>query len=343
MRILVIKMSAIGDVILATSLIPALKKKYPDSHLAWFAEPRVVELLEGNPLLDEIIVWNRKEWTRLFKSLRWIQLSREIFDLRKKLKNARFDLVLDAQCLLKSSFWAWVSGAPRRVGFKSKERSQIFMTESFTRDYEYEMISAESRQLANHIGISSNSMPMSIHPSDRVRKEAREKIEKNKIIGKYAVICPFTTRPQKHWLENYWQELVPELIAKHRLSLLIMGGPDNTEAANRFETFTDKMVSLAGQTSLIEGAAIIEGAEFLIGVDTGMTHLGSAMKTPTVGIWGSTRPYLKGETAQTVILYDHLECSPCHRRPTCNGAFTCMQEITPKRILDAVDQALETS
>ncbi len=341
MRILIIKMSAIGDVILATSLIPALKKQYPDSQLAWLAEPRVVELLENNPQLDEVIIWDRSEWNRLFKSFRWIRLIQSMLAFRKRLRNPKFDLVLDAQCLLKSSFWAWVSGAKRRVGFKSKERSQIFMTESFERDYEYEMISAESRQLVAHIGIPSEHMPMSICPTEETRKQAKAKLREEEIDGKFAVISPFTTRPQKHWFEEHWQELLPKLISKYQLKILILGGPDNVELAKRFEMI-DKtnVVSLAGRTSLIEGACIIEMAEFLVGVDTGMTHLGSAMNTPTVAIWGSTRPYLKGETEKTLILYDNLECSPCHRRPTCNGAFTCMKQITAKRVLDAVSKVL---
>ena len=80
-------------------------------------------------------------------------------------------------------------------------------------------------------------------------------------------------------------------------------------------------------------AALIESARLLVGVDTGLTHMGTAFEIPTVAIFGSTCPYLKTDSPRTAILYKNLECSPCRRHPTCGGAYTCMRLVTVNEVM----------
>jgi heptosyltransferase-1 len=103
------------------------------------------------------------------------------------------------------------------------------------------------------------------------------------------------------------------------------------------------LVSLAGRTSLVQCAAIIDKAELLVGVDTGLTHLGIAMRTPTLALFGSTRPYLDTGFARAKVLYAALPCSPCKRRPTCDGRFDCMRQHTVDNILAETTTLLETN
>ena len=95
------------------------------------------------------------------------------------------------------------------------------------------------------------------------------------------------------------------------------------------------MVSLAGRTSLIQVAAVMQQAALVVGVDTGLTHLGIALRRPTLALFGSTRPYLDPDFEQARVLYEPMACSPCRRRPTCGGEFTCMRAHTPERVLEA--------
>jgi heptosyltransferase-1 len=102
-------------------------------------------------------------------------------------------------------------------------------------------------------------------------------------------------------------------------------------------------INLVGETSLTECAAIIDQARLLVGVDTGLTHLGLAMNTPTLALFGSTAPYLDTTRENSRVLYVHHECSPCHRRPTCGGEFTCMQAHTVESVLESVFRIIPAS
>jgi heptosyltransferase-1 len=111
---------------------------------------------------------------------------------------------------------------------------------------------------------------------------------------------------------------------------VVLGGPADSEHGSAIAAGAPAgaAASLAGRTSLREAAAVIRGARLLVGVDTGLTHLGFAMGTPTLALFGSTRPYLDPGVPRGRVLYQAMDCSPCRRHPTCNGAFTCMQRHT---------------
>jgi heptosyltransferase-1 len=99
-------------------------------------------------------------------------------------------------------------------------------------------------------------------------------------------------------------------------------------------------LDLTGCTGLGEAAALIAGADLVIGVDTGLAHMGIAFGRPSVLLFGATRPYLDTTRANARVLYQALDCSPCKRRPTCDGAFTCMRRIEVDAVVDAASALL---
>ena len=131
-----------------------------------------------------------------------------------------------------------------------------------------------------------------------------------------------------------WQALAPQLIAATGLTPVILGGPADGEAAARIAAADPRIVNLAGQTRLPEAVAAIAHAALLIGVDTGLTHMGTALARPTVAIFGSTCPYQNTGRPTGSVIWLGLECSPCRRRPTCGGKFTCLRDITPAMVLE---------
>jgi len=147
------------------------------------------------------------------------------------------------------------------------------------------------------------------------------------------VLAPFTTRPQKHWFEERWADLGKRLLG-FGLQPVVLGGPSDKAAAARLCSQEPGLLNLVGHLKLDESAALVADAKLLIGVDTGLTHMGSALHVPTLALFGSTAPYLQGPTANTHVMYDALRCSPCHRHPTCDGAFTCMKQLTTQRVFD---------
>lgn len=327
-RILLVRLSAIGDVVVTTGLIPALRALYPQAHITWLVEPMSAALLSANPRLDEVIVWPRAEWTRLWRERRLRELLGAVQAFRQRLKARRFDLALDAQGLLKSALWCWISGAPRRISVLARERSDWLMTETVQprADDDRRLIGWEYRALIERLGGRPECFRLDLAVGEAARAAARAHLTEQGVpaAAKLAVLCPFTTRPQKHWFEDRWARLANALRADGYTPVML-GGPADREAAARIAAASPGLLDLVGRLPLDQSVAVIAEGRLLVGVDTGLTHMGSALRIPTVALFGSTRPYLETGSATTRVLYEALPCSPCHRHPTCDGRFDCMR------------------
>ncbi len=348
-RILIIRLSAIGDVIFASGILPALRARYPDAHIAWLVEPMAAGLLAENDMLDEVIVWPKNDWKQLWRRRRFADLWRALCAFRRRLREAHFDSVIDLHGILKSGFLAWLSGSPRRIGLGRREGSWLFHTESVERDNTHPKISSEYRGMARHLGLPEDAFRMHIGVNETTAASARSLLGKVES-SHYCVICPFTTRPQKHWVDAYWQAFIEHATsAEVAMPVVVLGGPgDHEHAQGLLAPFIDgpmregkaPVFNMVGSTSLLEAAAIIEGAAVLVGVDTGLTHLGIAKARPTVAIFGSTCPYSDTGQTNARVIYSALPCSPCRRRPTCGGSFDCMKEITPQQVWRVAEQVM---
>lgn len=332
-NILIIRLSALGDVVMSSGLIRAMKARYPNARLSWLTEAPAAPLLKHNPRLDEVIIWPKAAWKDLWRQRQWAQLWREVKAFRRLLRDRQFDLVLDAQGLLKSGLWAWSTHAPRRLGLIPREGSQHLVHERVEPPPGQDVrMGSEYRYLARYVGAADEAFQPDLAIGAAAQARARQSLAEAQVAGPYVALCPFTTRPQKHWFEDNWSALATALLARG-LTPVMLGGPDDVTAAGRMAAAVPGVVNLVGQLKLDESVAVVADCALLIGVDTGLTHMGSALQRPTVALFGSTRPYADGGSPHTRILYDALPCSPCRRRPTCEGRFDCMRQITVDRVL----------
>ncbi len=334
-RILIIRLSAIGDVVFASPLIAALRRTYPQAQLAWLVEPAAAPLLQDNEMLDEVIVWPKSEWKALWKKRRFMKLWREIRTFSRRLRSKNYDWALDLQGLLKSAIWAYLCGASRRVGLGSKEGSQWLMTEIIARDGNDARIGSEYLNMARHLTLDCGKFEMEIALSEETDSYAQTL---RHAYGDYIVICPFTTRPQKHWFNDRWGEVTNELIRLYPYRVVMLGGPGDLEAARGVLAKAPDLLSMVGQCSLSQTASLIKHSVLVIGVDTGLTHMGIAFSRPTIALFGSTCPYTDTTKENARVLYHKLPCSPCRRKPSCNGEFTCMSKITVNEVVAAVEE-----
>jgi heptosyltransferase-1 len=341
-RILVIRPSALGDVVMASPMIGAIRRAYPRGYLAWLAEPAAAELLRHHPGLDEVIEWPRGSWEELLHGGRLLALGTEIRRFARLLRSRSFHLALEGTGLLKGRFLAYLSGAPERVGFRSREPGGLLMTCLVSRDPADERIGSEYLQLMESLGLPADPFRMDVALAPAAREGARRLLLAQGVTGRYAVLCPFTTRDQKHWPEERWATLAVALEKDFGLTVVVLGGPDDRIKSRRLrETTPGRMIDLTGRTTLSESAAIIEGGSLVIGVDTGLTHMGVAFERPTVALFGATRPYLDAGTPKARVLYHPYPCSPCRRRPTCDGRFPCMHAIETDEVMRAVRSLLD--
>ncbi len=335
--ILIIRLSAIGDFVFTSPFVQALRHKYPDAKISWLCEPAIKPLLEAEPAIDQVITWPKQEWRGYIRQGQFIRLFRAWRKLRADLRALDADLAIDLQGLLKSGIWAWQSNAKQRIGLGSREGSQYLMTKVFAKGGEPRLISSEYRYLAEQMGLSSEHVGLKLSIDDKSHQKAEEIIASSGLGKNIAAVLPFTTRPQKHWFEVSWRELIADLHSSG-YEVVMLGGPADKAAAEKIADNLPELRNLVGATSLLTAAAIISRASIVIGVDTGLTHMGHALQRPTISIFGSTRPYLDPSNPYGKVLYHKLWCSPCRRRPLCANEFSCMQLISVEEVMATVQQ-----
>ena len=337
-RILIVRLSAIGDVIMASMVAKGLKRRWPEARLAWLCQPAAAALVAANPFVDEVVTWDRDHWLRLWRARSWRALGAAVRATRQELRRGRYDLVIDLQGLLKSGLLAALAGARRRVGLGSREGSALLMTHRVARGGRPKVVGSEYRGVLEEMGapLAPGDLETTLHtPADAAAAAALR--ARHGIGGAYAVLCPFTTRPQKHWPQERWGPLAARLRGTWGLDVVVLGGPGDATAGRAISAAagTAGVASLAGETSLPQCAALIAGAALVVGVDTGLTHLGMLGPAPTIALFGSTRPYTVAPKAGDRILYRDLPCAPCKRHPTCGGRYECMGELGPDAVLAA--------
>ena len=341
-RILMVRLSAIGDIVFAAPLIGAARRALPDAHLAWLAQPQCAPLLQHHPELDEVIAWPEPTLRALARRGAWRQCGRLARTAVAELCARRFELALDVQGLLKSALPTWLSGAPARIGLGSREGSAWLMTWVVPRGGERGRIGAEYRHLAATLGWPTTDFVPRIVPGAAATRAAAARLAAAELPAEFVACCPFTTRPQKHWVEDRWAELAGRIAAELGWPTVLLGGPEARPAARRIAARAPvSLRDFTGQTELLEAAALLAAARAVIGVDTGLTHLGLAFQRPTVALFGATRPYLDPGQANARVLYRPRACSPCRRRPTCGGTFDCMRELNVADVLRALREVLD--
>jgi heptosyltransferase-1 len=333
-NILIVRLSAIGDIVFASPLIHSLRQRYPDARICWLAQPECKPLLECHPELDEVIVWPRGEWQRLWREQQLRMLWHAVRHFRRMLHERHFDLALDVQGLMKSGFLAWLSGAGRRIGLGSREGSQWLMNQVIDKGGEPKRIASGYLYFAQQLGLPVDEFEMHIGLSDEDCAHVESLIKANRLEQGFIAICPFTTRPQKHWFYSAWNELLAAIGAQWQIPVVMLGGPGDKQSATAIGGQNQAgLINLVGETTLRQAAALIKRAKLIIGVDTGLTHMGIAMYRPTLCLFGSTRPYLDTTHENAAVIYHPRSCSPCKRKPTCNSAFDCMRDITVPEVM----------
>jgi len=335
--ILILRTSAMGDVVMASHLAEGLRHAYPDARIIWLVEPQLASLLEHNPAIDALLVWPKLQWKELFRTRRLGLLIKEIKAFVRMLRAEQCTLAIDAQGLFRTRLLAWLSGAQERVGFASREPGHVLMTRLIVKGSDGRQMGSEYFHLLNQLGIATTGLKQTIQLPAASYADALELLAKEGVQGPYAVCAPFTTRPQKHWFDQSWTELSAAIRNKLGLPVVWLGGPDDCQHAALLARGGGG-VSLAGKSSLGVSAAIVAKAAVLIGVDTGLTHLGSAFGVPTVALFGATCPYTETCSPHTVVLYHRQPCSPCRRTPTCDGRYECMVAITPHEVMQVISQ-----
>lgn len=318
-RILIVRLSALGDIVFTTSLLETLRVAYPAAHLAWIAQSNFAGILRDDPRLDELIEVDKASLTSLSHML----------ELRQRLRSKQFDLVIDAQGTLKSNAISSLAGG-HRVGFAAKKVGGILLQQAIPKGGDIRDISSEYRFLAQALTGKVAPPPRLIAAEERQQKVAVE-MEKYNIAPGFVALCPFTTRPEKHWISDNWPQLA-RLLTAENMQCVLFGGPANVEASHKMSVSApDSLINLTGQTKLESLPAWFSMAGLVIGVDTGLTHIGVAMERTVIALFGATCPYTQGATSPLKVLLD----------PPRDRNWECMNGLKPETVLQAAREIRE--
>ena len=340
-RILIVKLTAIGDVLMATPVAKALRAAFPDSYIAWVVERKAADVVQGNPYLDDVIVWQRSVDAGPVGKL--AHFVRNASALARDLRSRNFDVCVDLQGLIRSAGVCVISGAKRRIGFADgAEASTLFYhVKHGPIDPE---LNAQQRNLdiLKALGVESTDTAMHMPISDADRQFAEALLGESGLIGERVMaFCPATTWPNKHWTVEGWARVADLLWESHGVRSAILGSKADLTLANAIAGMARaKPTVFAGRTTLKQAGAVMEKCVAVIGVDTGLLHMAVALDRPAVGLFGASawRCFLKRPNFAWVA--KEFPCSPCQRHPTCEN-FDCMRAITPEDVESAVSPWLQ--
>ena len=329
-NVLIIKLSAIGDVIHALPVSHAIKETYPDAHITWVVEPPAYDLLTNNPYIDEIILFRKKE----FKS--WEGFRKNFPDFSAKLREKKYDVVLDLQGLAKSGILAFLARGDKQIGTCDMREMSQYISKPTVGANANGHIVERYLDVARAIGCRVDNVVFPIYPTKEEKERAEYLIrEEGRLRGDYVAIAVGTNWPNKCWPIENIARLADLLYILGMKPVLVGGGKEEEKIAKEVhKKMRSTALSLVGKTSLKELAAVILGARAFVGGDTGPTHLAAGLGIPTVEIMGPTDANRNGPYGQQQNAIEiEAECKHCWKRK-CEKGIVCLEDITPQQVLD---------
>ncbi|HEY1746737.1 MAG TPA: lipopolysaccharide heptosyltransferase II [Xanthobacteraceae bacterium] len=357
-KILLIKLSAVGDVIHTMPVLNKLRRRYPEAQLDWLVTPAIGELLRQHPAISNVVEFARDDWSAPWRPLR----------LAAKLRRTRYDLVVDMHGQFRTAIFALATGAPVRIGFDRPRKSvwdaspRKFPEE--TRKHAWQG-AREGSWLAytHHIPVPT----LDLHAVDRyvnvgpllgldggaadfsfpISAEANNRIEAlldyyGAAGKKFAVLAPGTIWETKQWRRAGFAEVAHHFLQKG-FAVVLAGAARERAVCAEVAKLEPGVINLAGETTLTELAALIRRAAICVTNDSGPMHLAVALDRPVVSIFGPTDPIWIGPYRRTdAVLQANLACSPCYLRQLsrCPNEHRCMTEVSATAVVERVEAVM---
>ena len=340
MRILIVKLGAIGDVIHTLPCLAVVRAALPDAVISWVVESRSAEILRGNPFIDNLIEID----TRSIRGTRVDELLPELRRQIKELRGHKFDVALDFQGLLKSAVIAKISGAKRRVGFSRatlrEPASRLLLTETVNTDPGTHVIRKNLGLIAGALKIDVPTSGFQFPIDTGGHLDEAEKIIET--AGEnFAVLNPAGGWVTKLWPAENYGHLADKIWENYGIVPIVAIGPAETELADRVSAASRSGKTVVTQPGLKAFFELVRRAMVYVGGDTGPTHIAVAAGAPIVGIFGPTEWWRNGSTNLDDICVERTDIAcriECHRR-TCNN-WICM-EIDVDTVFAAVAARLD--
>jgi len=346
-NILIIRLSALGDVAHCLPALDALRRHFPEARISWAVEEAAAGLLEGHPQLDEVIRVPRRAWAASLRNpLRWPSLVGGITKFFAGLHGRRFDLAIDFQGNLRSGLVSWLSGAPVRLGRgrgHAKEVSYIFTTHHHMPPPRVHRVE-RALSLVEHLGVNTTGAKAVVPVDPQARESVSRWLAENgrDAAGRLVVIHPGASAfgSLKKWDWGKYRDLAQRLVREDNMIVVLTWGTESErKECETIAKAAGEGVHLAPKMPLKELVALLEKAAVFIGADTGPLHIAAALGTRVVGIYGPKDPVIYGPYGDGhVVVRSGEPCSPCTLRHC--AEVICMKKITAEDVHLAVKKVL---
>ncbi|MDO9462851.1 MAG: lipopolysaccharide heptosyltransferase II [Deltaproteobacteria bacterium] len=338
MKILIVKLSAIGDVVHSLPVLYALREKFPSAQISWLVEEAASSLLHEHPLLDRLIVSKRKSWLKaLGHAGDRKKAITEITSFIHELRDTEYDIVLDLHALLKSGFLIFLARGKRKIGYaRGDEGSSVFLNEKVP-PYDIEKHAIlRYMNLAIHLGAQPDGYYFPIPISDTDKQSIRQILKQERVEGPFITINPMAKWKSKLWDKKKFALLADHCIREFKLPVIFTGGrEDDAEIQSMMEQMQERAVNFCGRTNLRELAHLYSLSRVMVTTDTGPMHIAAAMGTPVVALFGPTAPWRTGPFGDGhVVIRKELPCSPCFKKKCTDPR--CMSTIEVEEVLQVI-------
>jgi heptosyltransferase-1 len=360
-RFLIVRLGALGDVVHAIPVAAALRRAFSSARIDWLVSAKHREILDLVPVIDRRLVVNDRPSTvrelrgRLENGRKATGREQDggssggtsLLAAIRQLREARYDVAIDVQGLIKSAVLARSSGAARVIGFSARQAREPLARFFYTdvcdpgrgglRDpRETRHVVETNLALLEPLGIVAGRPEFPIDPVD---SETARRVGEQ-IGGRYALLNPGAAWPNKRWPPSRLSAVAADLRARHNLMSVVLWGPGEEPLAREVVDGAQGAAVLAPKTTIADLVALARGAALMVSGDTGPAHVASAVGTPMVGIYGPTRPSRNGPLSPDDVTVSRDAICECHHLRRCRLARMCLLDIEVDEVIGAVDRRL---
>ncbi|MGB2867195.1 MAG: lipopolysaccharide heptosyltransferase II [Bacteroidota bacterium] len=338
-NILVVQTAFIGDVILTLPLVQLIKKNFPETSVDIVVVSRASGLFSNHPSIRNVIPYDKRGRDKGIRGFRRIQ---------RTLESNRYDLAVVPHRSLRSALLVRMAGIPRRVGFSTSAGRWLLTDRVQYRSGIHEIERNISLLSALGFNVTGHELPR-VYPSDADR-DAVERLFQGLSMDPSAPmvgVAPGTIWNTKRWPKERFAEVVRRL-GSEGFEVLLVGGDEDTDLCQEIKVLADstRVRNVAGKFTLLQSAEALRRCKVLLTNDSAPMHLGVAVQTPVVALFGATVPefgFAPYGAKDIVLETKGLSCRPCsiHGGNKCPiGTFECMLRITPESVLSTIHSFL---
>jgi len=325
----------LGDAVMATPILKDVREKWPEASITVMCQGGVGSLLIGNPYLNEIFTFTRpNEFLR----------RQEKRDLIERLRQGKYDLGILLPNSFSSAWWLWRGHVKERIGFAADWRRFLLSKAlPFPKERGEEHLVTTYKRLLEPLGISISESNPELFVTQEERAAALQLLEQHHVpkAGTVIGINPGAAYGSaKCWLPDRFRKVIEKLLEDPNIYVICFGDQAGASLVHEIcEGFSQRVINLAGITSLRELLALIQRCNVFLTNDSGPMHIAAALKTPLVALFGSTNEIATGPYKHGKVIHKHVSCSPCYKR-TCPIDFRCMKRIEADEVYEAIIRQL---